>query len=44
MWLSEDAAEMIDGLLGEKDALYVQLPTGSVLSEALRVGDHWSRC
>ena len=32
------------GLEGQKEALYVQLPMGSVLMEWLRVGDHWQSC
>lgn len=40
-WESEDTAEMRAGLEGQKDVLYVQFPTGSVLMEWFRVGDHW---
>ena len=43
MWLSEETAETMAGLVGEKEALYVQLPTGKVVSEAFRVGDHCDR-
>lgn len=37
---SDEAAEMTEGLDGQKAVLYVQLPMGSVLMEKGRVGDH----
>ena len=39
-WESEETAEMRAGFEGQKDVLYVQLPTGKVLMECVRVGDH----
>lgn len=40
-WESEETAEMRAGFEGQKDVLYVQLPTGKVLMECVRVGDHY---
>lgn len=42
---SVDTHEIKCGLLGQYDVLYAQLPTGSVLRDSLRAGDHcvWRR-
>lgn len=38
---SLETAEMMAGLEGLKDVLYVQLPMGRVSREWFLVGDHW---
>jgi hypothetical protein len=40
IWLSEEAVEIKLGLEGLNWALYVQEPTGRVLRDSVRVGDH----
>ena len=38
---SVETAEMMFGFEGQKDVLYVQLPTGSVLNDSCLAGDHY---
>ena len=39
-WESLPAADIMAGLEGQKEVLYVQLPTGKVAMESVLVGDH----